>query len=332
MVIHTENEIIHKVSSGRDISYLEAYHAALYLSSEAATDDERILFLKNLSEKGETADEIRGFADGLRTFSTLSPYNGVNDIVGTGGDGMHTINVSTAAAIVCNATGMLIGKHGNRAVTGASGAADFIESIGYSTEKCPEQIYSDLKKFNFTFVLAPRFNPAFKIFSSARKAIGHRTLFNIMGPLTNPLNPEVSVIGAYSLEAAEKIAYVQNLRGKRGIAVHGKDGMDEASPFESTTIIDFTTLERREIRFADMLNTSVEISEITGKTTEEIVEKTMGGLYGENESALEFISINASLCLYASGKCSSIEDGINLSRKIIKSGKAKERIRIIGGS
>lgn len=311
---------------------MEAYNAALYLSSESASDEERICFLKNLSEKGETAEEIRGFADGLRTFSTLKPYKGVNDIVGTGGDGMHTINVSTAAAIVCNAMGVMIGKHGNRAVTGASGAADFIESMGYLTEKSPDQIYSDLMRLNFAFVLAPRFNPAFKIFSSARKAIGHRTLFNIMGPLTNPLNPEVSVIGAYSEEAAEKIAYVQHQRGKKGIAINGKDGMDEVSPFESTILIDFTTLERREVRFAHMLGSTVDISEITGKTTKEILEKTLDGLYGKNESAMEFISINASVCLFISGKCSSIEEGINLARKVIKSGMAKERLRIIGGS
>lgn len=299
-----------------------------YLCTSDATETERISFLASLISKGVEAQEIAGFAKSLRTKSSLPGIRGCTDIVGTGGDGMQTFNVSTCAAIVSSAMGVRIAKHGNRAVTGIMGSADFLSRIGYNFGMPADQANSLLEETGFIFILAPMYNSAFSVFRRSRKLIGTKTVFNLLGPLTNPVDPDISIIGC-SPELADLYAGALTSLGKRGAVVSSSDGMDEISPFA----------EGKIILVGDTADTiTINGPELAGITSRENVcspdpgrlyDLALSGLSGENQDALRFIALNSAPSLMMNGLADSFEEGYYKSMDCILEGRAMSRLEMI---
>ena len=189
---------LEKVIAGNILDRHPASDLMLYLASDNASDSERAAFLSALKLRKETPEEVLGFADAIKSLSTLKKLPNTTDIVGTGGDKKSTINVSTAAALVCSALGIRIAKHGNYSITGAHGSADFIKFLGYNMEYSPFQAEQILERIGFLYILAPRFNSSFSRFARVRNILGFPSLFNYLGPITNPVDPGIVVAGSCS--------------------------------------------------------------------------------------------------------------------------------------
>ncbi len=329
MIEHVLNRIV----EGKDIDGDEMKEAAISLSEDQCGDILRGAFLTALYLKGYTSQEIRGFADGLMSFSSLTPYTHCTDIVGTGGDRKGTINVSTASAILCSSLGITMGKHGNRGVTGKSGGADFMEMSGYVFPKNDGEIRKQLEQNRFAFLLAPLHNPAFKNFGNVRKKLGHPTIFNLMGPLTNPLRPETRIIGCTSRDVQKIFAGAVAYLNARGFIITAEDGMDEISYASRSIMVSVENREREIVIDPQaVVGRRIKDEDTTGNSVEEIFFKTVSGLNGKSKDAADFICLNAAPCIIASGMADSFQSAFNLARKTISSGRAMGQFsKITGG-
>lgn len=295
-----------------------------------ATDAQKASFLTALSMKGETIDEITSAAKVLRSHCErfLNDMD-VLEIVGTGGDGSNTINISTLSSVVVSAAGIPVAKHGNRAASSKCGTADCLEALGVKIDCAPARSAQILKDINLCFLFAQKYHPAMRFVGAVRKEMGIRTLFNVLGPLANPAGATMQLFGVYSEELVEPLAYVlRNLGVKRAMVVYGRDSMDEISLSAETKVCEFKNDEFKSyiIKPEDLGIARCNKEDLVGGTPQEnaaIVNDILGGAKGPKT---DVVLLNAGAAIYLASDGITLKDGIEKAREIIVSGKAKEQL------
>lgn len=295
-----------------------------------ATDAQKASFLTALSMKGETIDEITSAAKVLRSHCErfLNDMD-VLEIVGTGGDGSNTINISTLSSVVVSAAGIPVAKHGNRAASSKCGTADCLEALGVKIDCAPARSAQILKDINLCFLFAQKYHPAMRFVGAVRKEMGIRTLFNVLGPLANPAGATMQLFGVYSEELVEPLAHVlRNLGVKRAMVVYGRDSMDEISLSAETKVCEFKNDEFKSyvIRPEDLGLTRCNKEDLVGGTPQEnaaIVNDILGGAKGPKT---DVVLLNAGAAIYLASDGITLKDGIEKAREIIVSGKAKKQL------
>ena len=296
-----------------------------------ATDAQKASFLTALSMKGETIDEITSAAKVLRSHCErfLNDMD-VLEIVGTGGDGSNTINISTLSSVVVSAAGIPVAKHGNRAASSKCGTADCLEALGVKITIPPEKSQELLKDINLCFLFAQKYHPAMRFVGAVRKEMGIRTLFNVLGPLANPAGATMQLFGVYSEELVEPLAHVlRNLGVKRAMVVYGRDSMDEISLSAETKVCEFKNDEFKSyvIKPEDLGLTRCNKEDLIGGTPQEnaaIVNDILGGAKGPKT---DVVLLNAGAAIYLASDGITLKDGIEKAREIIVSGKAKKQLK-----
>lgn len=326
-------EAIVKIVNKGDLTYDEAYEVMNEIMSGETTPTQNAAFLAALSTKStkaETTDEIAGCAKAMRDNATKVETNmDLFEIVGTGGDNSGSFNISTTAAIVAAAGGMKVAKHGNRAASSKCGTADCQEALGINIEQDPEKCIELLEKVGMCFFFAQKYHTSMKYVGPIRRELGFRTVFNILGPLTNPGSPSMQLLGVYDEYLVEPLAQVLiSLGVKRGMVVYGQDKLDEISMSAPTTVCEFKdgwfktyTITPEQFGFERCTKADLE-----GGTPEEnakITREILNGAAGPKRNA---VLMNAGAALYIGGKADSIKEGIDLAASIIDSKKALETL------
>ena len=296
-----------------------------------ATDAQKASFLTALSMKGETIDEITSAAKVLRSHCErfLNDMD-VLEIVGTGGDGSNTINISTLSSVVVSAAGIPVAKHGNRAASSKCGTADCLEALGVKIDCAPARSAQILKDINLCFLFAQKYHPAMRFVGAVRKEMGIRTLFNVLGPLANPAGATMQLFGVYSEELVEPLAHVlRNLGVKRAMVVYGRDSMDEISLSAETKVCEFKNDEFKSyvIKPEDLGLTRCNKEDLVGGTPQEnaaIVNDILGGAKGPKT---DVVLLNAGAAIYLASDGITLKDCIEKAREIIVSGKAKKQLK-----
>lgn len=295
-----------------------------------ATDAQKASFLTALSMKGETIDEITSAAKVLRSHCERFLNDmAVLEIVGTGGDGSNTINISTLSSVVVSAAGIPVAKHGNRAASSKCGTADCLEALGVKIDCAPARSAQILKDINLCFLFAQKYHPAMRFVGAVRKEMGIRTLFNVLGPLANPAGATMQLFGVYSEELVEPLAHVlRNLGVKRAMVVYGKDSIDEISLSAETKVCEFKNDEFKSyiIKPEDLGIARCNKEDLVGGTPQEnaaIVNDILGGAKGPKT---DVVLLNAGAAIYLASDGITLKDGIEKAREIIVSGKAKEQL------
>ncbi len=326
-------EAIEKIVDKQDLTYDEAYTVMNEIMSGQTTQTQNAAFLAALSTKSakaETIDEISGCAQAMREHAIPVRHPGMEvlEIVGTGGDKSHTFNISTTSAFVIAAAGIKVAKHGNRAASSLSGTADCQEALGADINQDPEKALRLLTDVGVCFLFAQKYHTAMKYVGGIRKELGIRTVFNILGPLTNPANPEYFLLGVYDEYLVEPIAKVLDKLGvKRAFVVYGQDRLDEISASAPTTVC-----ELRDGYYRSMVITPEQFGltrgtkdELVGGTAEENAQITRnilnGTIQGTKRNA---VLLNAGAAIYVAGKADSIDEGIRTAAELIDSGKAEK--------
>ena len=284
------------------------------------------------STKAETIDEISGCAEAMRSMATPVPHPGMEvlEVVGTGGDGAHSFNISTTSAMVIASAGVKVAKHGNRAASSLCGTADCLETLGVNIEQDPKLALKMLEETNFCFLFAQKYHAAMKYIGPIRKELGFRTVFNILGPLTSPAKPTMILLGVYDEYLVEPLAKVLSTLGvKRGVVAYGQEKLDEISPNGPTTICElrdgyYRTSILRPEDFGMVPGTK---EDLVGGTPEENADITRGILNGKVQGPKRnAVLLNAGTALFIAGKADSIGDGIKMAADLIDSGKAMETL------
>jgi anthranilate phosphoribosyltransferase len=288
-------------------------------------------FLVALRLKGETPDEIAGCAEAMRehVLAVRPKRDDLVDTAGTGGDGASTINISTAAAIVAAAAGAGVAKHGNRAVSSASGSADVLEALGFSLEQPPERIARSIDELGFGFMFAPTHHPAMRHAAPVRRDLAARTVFNVLGPLTNPAGARAQVIGVYSAALVRPIAEsLAQLGARRAFVVHGAYGIDELSPAGPNLVCEVVDGDVSE-RQVDPLELGIERcdpAELRGGSPAENAASIREVLAGADGGRRDAILLNAAGAIAAAGHAADLREGLALAREAVDSGAAGERL------
>ena len=290
--------------------------------------------LTALQIKGATIEEITASAISMRNHADVMDTNmDITEIVGTGGDKSNSFNISTTSAFVAAATGVKVAKHGNRAASSKSGAADVLEKLGLNLMLEKEKSLEMLEKLNFCFLFAVKYHAAMKYVAPVRKTLGIRTIFNILGPLTNPAKANMQVLGVYSKELVNPMSRVlSNIGVKRGMTVFGMDGLDEISASDKTYVCEFRDgwFKEYEIEPEDFGYKKCDKSELEGGTPEENAEITRNILNGTlRDGKRNAVCLNAGAAIYVAGKADSLAEGIKIAEETIDSGKAIERMNEI---
>ena len=326
-------EAIFKIVSKGDLTYNEAYQVMNEIMSGETTQTQNAAFLAALSTKSakaETIDEISGCAAAMREHATKVPHEGMEvlEIVGTGGDHAHSFNISTTAMFVIAAAGVKVAKHGNRAASSLSGTADCQEALGANINQTPEFCRKLLQEVGLCFMFAQKYHSSMKYVGAIRRELGVRTVFNILGPLTNPASPEYMMLGVYDEYLAETLAKVLTALGvKHGMVVYGKDKLDEISISAPTTVCElkdgwYKTYEITPEQFGLERGQK---SDIVGGTPEENAEITRGILTGTiRDSRRNIVLMNAGAAIYCGGGAVSLEEGVKKAAEVIDNGKAME--------
>ena len=324
-------EAIIKLSKKQDLAYAEAEAVMDEIMSGQATPVQMSAYLTALALKGETIDEITASAAGMRAHCIKLLHNlDVLEIVGTGGDGSNSFNISTTSSLVIAAGGVPVAKHGNRAASSKSGAADVLEALGVKITLTPERSAEILKKMNICFLFAQNYHIAMKYVAPIRKELGIRTVFNILGPLSNPAGANMELMGVYDQSLVEPLAQVMaNLGVNRGMVVYGQDSLDEISMCAPTSVCEirdgkFTSYEITPEQFG---YERCEKGALTGGTPAENAEITKAILKGEEKGPKrQAVCLNAGAALYIAGKATSIEEGVKLAESLIDSGAALKKL------
>ena len=324
-------EAIIKLSKKQDLAYAEAEAVMDEIMSGQATPVQMSAYLTALSLKGETIDEITASAAGMRAHCIKLLHNlDVLEIVGTGGDGSNSFNISTTSSLVIAAGDVPVAKHGNRAASSKSGAADVLEALGVKITLTPERSAEILKKINICFLFAQNYHIAMKYVAPIRKELGIRTVFNILGPLSNPAGANMELMGVYDQLLVEPLAQVMaNLGVDRGMVVYGQDSLDEISMCAPTSVCEirdgkFTSYEITPEQFG---YERCEKGALTGGTPAENAEITKAILKGEEKGPKrQAVCLNAGAALYIAGKAASIEEGVKLAESLIDSGAALKKL------
>jgi len=325
-------EAILALSKREDISYEMSKEVMNEIMSNRATDVQMSAYLTALSMKGETIDEITGAAAGMREHCIkLLHDKDVLEIVGTGGDGSNSFNISTTSALVIAAAGVPVAKHGNRAASSKCGAADVLEALGVNISVTPEKSAQLLEDINICFLFAQNYHIAMKYVAPIRKELGIRTVFNIIGPLSNPAGANYELIGVYEEALVRPLAHViANLGVKRGMVVYGQDSLDEISMVAPTTVC-----EVRDGQFFDYVITPEDFGfarckkeDLVGGMPFENAEITQAILDGEKGSRRNAVVLNAGASLYIVGKAESLKEGAKMAEDLIDSQMAKKQLEI----
>ena len=322
-------EAIIKLSKNENLSYQEAENVMDEIMSGQATPVQMSSYLTALSLKGETIDEITGSAAGMRAHCVkLLHEMDVLEIVGTGGDGSNSFNISTTASLVIASAGVPVAKHGNRAASSKSGAADVLEALGVNIMVSPEKSAQLLKKINICFLFAQNYHIAMKYVAPIRKELGIRTVFNILGPLSNPAGANMELMGVFDESLVEPLARVMmNLVVNRGMVVFGRDKLDEISMSAPTSVCEIRDGKFRSyvITPEQFGYTSYKKEELVGGTPQENAEITRNIISGQDKGARrQAVCLNAGAALYIAGAAGSLEEGVRLAEKQIDSGAAKK--------
>ena len=327
-------EAIVKIVNKEDLNYDEAYTVMNEIMSGQTSSTQNAAFLAALSTKSaraETTEEIAGCAAAMRDHATkVNTGMEVLEIVGTGGDNAHSFNISTTSAIVAAAGGVKVAKHGNRAASSKCGTADCLEALGVNINQSPEKCIELLKEVGMCFFFAQKYHTSMKYVGAIRKELGFRTVFNILGPLTNPSSPSMQLLGVYDGYLVEPLAQVlANLGVKRGMVVYGMDKLDEISLSSPTKICEIRegwfksyTITPEKFGF-----TRCNKDELKGGQPAENAEITRAILNGQEGAKTDAVLLNAGAALYIAGKADNINDGIELARALIDSKKAYETLQ-----
>lgn len=320
-----------RLLDGHDLSRDEARGTMAVIMSGEATDAQIAGFLVALRAKGETADEIAGCAEAMRehVLRVHPKRSDLVDVVGTGGDGANTYNISTAAALVTAAAGAAVAKHGNRAASSQTGAADVLEALGFQLELAPERIERSIDELGFGFLFAQAHHPAMKHAAPVRRELATRTVFNVLGPLTNPAGARALVLGVYSPELARTLAdALVQLDATRGYVVHGAGGIDELSPCGTNLVCEVANGRVTEYEL-DPLELGIERcdpEELRGgdpQTNAAALRAVLAGADGGHRSA---VILNAAGGIAAAGHAEDLREGIVRASEAIDSGAAAARL------
>ncbi len=336
-------EYISKVVEGENLTREEAESAMKTIMSGEATQAQIGAFLTALRMKGESIDEVTAFAKVMREFaSSIHPKVTATlvDTCGTGGDKMKTINISTLAAFVVAGAGVPIAKHGNRSVTSKSGSADVLEALGMKLDMTPEDVEKSIEVIGIGFMFAPTFHKAMKHAIGPRKEVGIRTVFNILGPLTNPADAKAQVVGVYDQSLTEKIANVlKNLGAEKCMVVHGLEGMDELSTVSRTQV--------SEVKDSEVITYMLKPEDLGLKRASTTDLVGLDAAYNANIAMellrdkakgpkRDIVTLNAAAGIYVGGLANSLDEGIEIANVSIDSGKAFEKLEALiersGGS
>ena len=326
-------EAIVKIVDKQDLTYDEAYAAITEIMSGETTPTQNAAFLAALSTKStksETIEEITGCAAAMRDKATKIEHNmDLMEIVGTGGDGAHSFNISTTTAIVCASAGLKIAKHGNRAASSSCGTADCLEALGVNINLEPSKCLELLEKVGFCFFFAQKYHTSMKYVGSIRKELGIRTVFNILGPLTNPASPQRQLLGVYDQSLVEPLAQVlMKLGVKKGMVVYGQDKLDEISLCAPTMIAEFADgwFRTGEITPEQFGFERCKREDLLGGVPSENAAITKAIFAGEKCHKRNAVLLNAGAALYIGDKAASMEDGVRVAAELIDSGKATETL------
>ncbi len=326
-------EAIEKIVNKQDLTYDEAYTVMNEIMSGETSPTQNAAFLAALSTKSaraETKDEIAGCAAAMRDHAVkVETGMEIMEIVGTGGDNAHSFNISTTTALVCAAGGVKIAKHGNRAASSQCGTADCLEALGVNIQQSPKKCIELLQEVGMCFFFAQKYHTSMKYVGAIRKELGFRTVFNILGPLTNPGSPSLQLLGVYDEYLVEPLAQVLiSLGVKRGMVVYGQDKLDEISLSSPTTVCEFQdgwyksyVITPEQFGFASC--TKEDLISGTPAQNAEIVRGILRGNKGHKRNA---VLMNAGAALYLAGKAESMESGIRLAGELIDSGKVMETL------
>jgi anthranilate phosphoribosyltransferase len=325
------SEYIKKLEEKTDLTYDEINGIMTDILSGKTTDSENASFLSNLADKGETDDELLGMLDKMNEFSLkVVPKNQgtIIDMCGTGGDKLQTFNISTTASFVVAAAGGIVAKHGNRSSSGVSGSADIFEYFGYDLNQEPSQIVDILEKHNICFMFAQKFHPAMKHVSTARKQIGKRTAFNLLGPLSNPAGVKNQLVGVFSIEYLDRLPLIMKRKGIENImTVRSDDGMDEFS----TSSVNRVCILRNDKVLMNAIDPEVvglhksSLADIQIKTKDDAIKSFVGVLNNTaNQAMIETTALNAAGGLIVANIAKNFEGGVEIALKTIRDGKAFE--------
>jgi anthranilate phosphoribosyltransferase len=323
-----------KLLDGHDLSRDEAREAMNTIMSGEATPAQIGGFLVALRLKGETADEIAGCAEAMRAhvLPVRPRRDDLVDTAGTGGDGGRTFNISTAAALVAAAAGAGVAKHGNRAVSSASGSADVLEALGFSLELPPDRIAQSIDELGFGFLFAPTHHPAMKHAAPVRKELAARTVFNVLGPLTNPAGARAQVVGVYSPDLVRTLAEVLAALGaRRAFVVHGAGGIDELSPAGPNLVYEVVDggVREREIDPLELGVARCAPEELRGGSPQENAQAIREVFAGADGGRRDAILLNAAGAIAAGGHAEDLGEGLELARAAVDSGAADERLEAL---
>jgi anthranilate phosphoribosyltransferase len=322
---------IQTLLDGNHLARRDAHALMGSIMDGEATSAQIAGFLVALRTKGETADEIAGFAEAMREHVVpVTPQRSpIIDVVGTGGDGANTFNISTAAALVAAAAGAAVAKHGNRAASSAAGSADVLEALGIEIEQPPEEIARSIDELGFGFMFARAHHPAMRYVAPVRQEIGVRTVFNILGPLANPAGARDGVFGVYSADLARIYAEaLADLGARRAFVVHGDGGLDELSPFGTNLIVEIVDGDVREWELdpRELGIYPTDPGELRGGSAAENATTVRSLLAGEKSGRRDAVLLNAAGALVAAGLAEDIGEGLGVGAAAIDSGAAAERL------
>jgi anthranilate phosphoribosyltransferase len=327
---------LHRVADRHDLSVNEAFDAMRIVLAGDATPAQIAAFLTALRMKGETAEELTGFARAMRGVAARVDARIEGEVLldtcGTGGDGSSTFNISTVAAFVVAGAGVRVAKHGNRSLSSQCGSADLLETLGINIAQTPEQTARAIREVGIGFLFAPAIHSAMKHAQPVRAELKMRTVFNLLGPLTNPANANVQVAGAPSVHAAELMAHaLAGLGLERGFVVHGSDGLDEVTTTGPTTAFEIRggAVDRRMLHPEDFGIARAQPADLKGGDKLRNCEIARSVLAGTPGAPRDIVLVNASVALVAAGKTQDFREGARLAAESIDSGSARRKVEAL---
>ena len=324
-------QAIQQLLDGRDLGRERSREVMDEIMGGEATPAQIGGFLVALRAKGETADEIAGCAEAMREHALVvrPTRDDLVDTAGTGGDGAQTLNISTAAAIVAAAAGAAVAKHGNRAVSSASGSADVLEALGFRLELSPERIAQSIDELGFGFMFAPLHHPAMKHAAPVRRELATRTVFNVLGPLTNPAGARAQIVGVYAPELVRTLGEVlASLGARRAFVVHGANGIDELSPAGPNLVCEVVDggISERTIDPLDLGVPRCDPDELRGGSPEENADAIRALFAGAGGGRRDAVLLNAAGAIAAGGLAEDLGAGLEVAREAVDSGAAATRL------
>ena len=331
--MNNSEQLINNISKGKNLSFEES--KAIFLDIMSGNMNENLIyeFLKNLSTKGETSEEIAGGVYVLRKKALKVNTSGeVIDTCGTGGDGKNTLNISTASSLLLASMGIKVAKHGNKALSSKCGSADVLERLKININLQPDGVSKSIEKNNFGFMFAPNYHLTMKYVAPIRKKIGTRTIFNLLGPLSSPAGVKRQVVGVFGKKWLLPFANaLKNLQSKHAWIVHSEDGMDEISPFKITNIIELKDNNIREIKI-DPKKVGVKFNnpdKLKGQDADYNANKIIDIFSGKKNEFSEAVCLNSSAALIICNKFNKFDDAFEFSKKHLESGKALTHLKKI---